>query len=439
MIGLCIALTSHIAVVINYRHSSSSETFEQRKTTGNGVDNKKGLTFTYNHLNLPYTVTPATGSVLTYIYDATGRKLRKVLSGGNRDYVNGIEYDGSGSIAFIQTEEGRARPNGGSSYFYDYALKDHLGNTRVLIGQDGQISQQTDYYAFGMQMNRGSNTVPSPDNKYKYNGKELQDELNMNLYDYGARFYDPVIERWTGIDPLADKYRRLSPYNYGVNNPIRFIDPDGMDVYSDDKQQDNKRTKDEEETKETVGADGLTMSQWMTASNPAEDPELGDYFRADNQNSASKDTTKKSSGKGSKASKGVPFVNADDAQEFTSSYFEYMDKGKLLAEILGYEKSAKLFTQLGAEHAPLIGATMNYVDVKRGKITISQYYYKQTGVGISFGIGAGVGAKFGSIPGFLAGAAFDYIWEQSSHVTSAGPYTPAGYENVDFGFASAFK
>jgi RHS repeat-associated protein len=201
------------------------------------VDNKKGLTFTYNHLNLPYTVTPTAGNALTYIYDANGRKLRKVLSGGNRDYVNGIEYDGSGSITFIQTEEGRARPNGGSSYFYDYALKDHLGNTRVLIGQDGIINQQTDYYAFGMQMNRGSNTVPSPDNKYKYNGKELQDELNMNLYDYGARFYDPVIARWTTPDPLAEESRRWSPYNYAENNPIRNIDPDGMLVTDADGSQ----------------------------------------------------------------------------------------------------------------------------------------------------------------------------------------------------------
>ncbi len=105
--------------------------------------------------------------------------------------------------------------------FFDDFKVEHIKSPVVQMG---------DYYPFGLAFNsyQRENTTAQD---FKYNGKELQDELGLTWLDYGARMYMPEIGRWGVVDPLGEKFVGHSPYNYAINNPILFIDPDGKEVW----------------------------------------------------------------------------------------------------------------------------------------------------------------------------------------------------------------
>lgn len=153
---------------------------------------------------------------------------KKVRTGVTEDiyYRGSFVYKGS-SLSYILHEEGLVDCKNGKTYQYN--LKDHLGNVRTVFKADANnkalIEQEQHYYPFGMVMN-GLALENSSTNKYKYNGKEYQEETGW--LDYGARMYDPSLARWSAIDLMAEEYTGYSPYNYVLNNPIKLIDPDGQ-------------------------------------------------------------------------------------------------------------------------------------------------------------------------------------------------------------------
>ncbi len=197
--------------------------------------NKQISGVSYNYLNLPDQIDLEQDEMkhIFYAYDALGTKLQKTtygtgyLPGPATDYCGRFVYS-DGNLQFVQHAEGRLVPRENGGFDYQYYLKDHLGNTRITMNQNGTVLQEDTYYPFGMNISGLSYSNTSPENKYRYNGKELQDEFGLDWYDYGARFYDAVLGRWHVVDPLAEESFEWTPYRYGFNNPIIFKDPRGM-------------------------------------------------------------------------------------------------------------------------------------------------------------------------------------------------------------------
>ena len=195
----------------------------------------------YNYLNLPQQIVIDMDNNLNgvnYLYDAMGSKLRKQtkmngITETTTDYIGSFVYEDEETfeLRYIITPEGRVMANSDGTFEYQYFLKDHLGNTRVTFTETGEVIQEDSYYPFGMAMTGLSYQNGSDyKNKYLYNGKELQDEFGLGWYEYGARFYDAVLGRWNVPDPMAEDYFSLSSYNYVGNNPLAFIDPNGMNL-----------------------------------------------------------------------------------------------------------------------------------------------------------------------------------------------------------------
>ena len=107
-------------------------------------------------------------------------------------------------------------------------------DVKIVKGNTSQtvIVEESNYYPFGLKHKGYNNVISSNGNstaqKMGFGGKELNEELGLEWHDFGARNYDASLGRWMNLDPLAEQMRRHSPYNYAFNNPVYWIDPDGM-------------------------------------------------------------------------------------------------------------------------------------------------------------------------------------------------------------------
>ncbi len=201
------------------------------------ADKNKGITsIEYNHLDLPVKITfeEDTNKTITYVYDAGGSKLKKILNDGGT--ITTTEYAAAqykdGELEFMGQPEGYIEPsNDGYQYVYQYS--DHLGNIRLSYSDknnDGEISadeivEENNYYPFGLSQRRPNIPVNGRSHQYKYNNTELEEGLGLNWYEMPLRSFDPTIARWNRIDPIT--HHSLSTYNTFGNNPIYYNDPSG--------------------------------------------------------------------------------------------------------------------------------------------------------------------------------------------------------------------
>ncbi len=237
-------------------------------------DLNKGISeIKYNVLNLPEKITHNNGHITYITYGADGRKLRvtykinPLIAIGDPVIHPGEPIDPIGPLSMLPANElngnGGSIPidpqpvsiervimtrdycgaysyrNGaierilmGNGFMQDSAyyvqVKDYQGNVRAVLDQNHNVVERNDYYPYGGLIN-ASDTQLQP---YKYSSKELDRENGLDLYDFSARMYDPMLPQFNGVDALSEKKPWNSPYVYCGGNPINRIDISGNDDYS---------------------------------------------------------------------------------------------------------------------------------------------------------------------------------------------------------------
>ena len=155
---------------------------------------------------------------------------------------------------------------------YHFYLQDHFGNSRVVPKSVGTVIQTSHYYPYGMPFAEGTFADKQP---YKYNRKELDTENGLGLCDYDARQMEAPLGRFTSIDSVAEKYYNWSLYAYCTNNPLKYIDPTGMELllfkngvyvgsHDDGKEEvtgfNQRSTINKDGTEDFIGADNFAFN-----------------------------------------------------------------------------------------------------------------------------------------------------------------------------------
>jgi RHS repeat-associated protein len=233
-------------------------------SNGNRTQKSKGSdtwTYTYDYANRLTKVEKNSAPLGEYVYDGDGKRIQVTENSTTTTYIySGLtvlyEENSTGSATYIYGPRGRLAKrttiNEESNTFYYHT--DHLGSTRLVTDDTKNIVSAVTYHPFGeVCSEEGSED-------FLFNGKEK--DAN-DLYYYGARYYDPEIGRFLTRDPLGGamvKPQSLNKYTYCVNNPMKYVDPAGLNSRFSKDDEARAAWQDERARKRRLASSGTSRS-----------------------------------------------------------------------------------------------------------------------------------------------------------------------------------
>ncbi len=221
----------HAVDYVTYNSTNYDYTYDANGNMTQGYDfsnlaNIQVRTITYNVDNMPTSIYHGSGTTSALLYDGSGARAKKTVSGGSSSttyYIgNHFEVKDGTAVKYVFAGNLRVAQIEGSALSYFH--KDHLGSSTVMTDDTGSLIESTNYEPFGGQ--RAHTGINS--SIYKFTDQEFDAE--SGLYNYDARMYDPIIGRFISPDSLIpDVYnpQALNRYSYCLNNPLRYTDPSG--------------------------------------------------------------------------------------------------------------------------------------------------------------------------------------------------------------------
>ncbi len=221
----------HAVANINFNGNNYAYTYDGNGNMTAGPDftdptQTATRAITYNADNLPTNIAWTKAATVTsaFTYDGSGTRVKKTIQGGSTTWYIGSHYEKKDSTYTKYIFAGGTRIAKVTTSGYHILHSDHLGSSTIITESSGGVVESTEYNPFGTTRTHSGATLTN----YKYTDQELDPETG--LYNYGARYYDPMIGRFISPDPIVQapfNPQSLNRYSYCINSPLMYVDPSG--------------------------------------------------------------------------------------------------------------------------------------------------------------------------------------------------------------------